>query len=121
MDELRAALPRCERLLRRRDFLGAYALGAKVHTPFFVLYLVENNREVSRLGMTVSRRIGKAAVRNRIKRRLREVYRLNKSLLPVPCDLVFNVKRAASAASWRELEASFREAVKSWERKRLPS
>ncbi len=121
MDELSLGLLREERMRKRRDFLQVYSTGEKVHTPFFVLYLVENNKDVSRLGVTASRRIGKAAARNRIKRRLREVFRLNRSCLAESCDLVFNVKRAAGAASWRELENAFREAVQTWRRRRLRS
>lgn len=58
-----------------REFLYAYRRGAKVVTPYFVFYLVKNKSEGIRLGITVSKAIGKAHDRNRAKRLIREAYR----------------------------------------------
>ncbi len=118
MDEGRSGFPRVERLRKRRDFLEAYARGGKIHTPFFVIYVVENQGERHRLGLTVSRRIGKAVIRNRIKRRLREIFRLNKARLAVSSDWVINVKRSSRGATWRVLEGAFREALDRWNKRK---
>lgn len=111
-------MSREERLRKRGDFLGAYSRGEKVHTAHFVLYVADNGGRGPRLGVTVSRRIGKAAVRNRVKRRLREIFRLNKTRIPPHRDLVVNVKRAAASASLRTLEASFLGALDRWKCRR---
>jgi len=99
-----------ERLLKRRQFLGAYASGQKVHTSTLVVYVSENGCSCHRLGLTVSRKIGKAVTRNRIKRRLRELFRIRKNEIPGSLDIVINVKRAAARASFqvlgRDLERS---------------
>lgn len=58
-----------------RDFILAYRKGAKVVTPYFVFYVAKNNLGVNRLGITVSKSIGKAHDRNRAKRLIREAYR----------------------------------------------
>lgn len=58
-----------------RDFLYAYRKGEKAVTPYFVFYAVRNNHDLNRLGITVSKSIGKAHDRNRAKRLVREAYR----------------------------------------------
>jgi ribonuclease P protein component len=60
-----------------------------------------------RLGLTVPRAIGDAVVRNRIKRRLREVFRLHRAELGPQWDIVLNPRRAALTASFPELERAF--------------
>ena len=63
--------------------------------------------EGPRLGLTVPRAIGGAVVRNRIKRRLREVFRLHRAELGPQWDIVLNPRRAALTASFPELERAF--------------
>jgi ribonuclease P protein component len=57
-----------------------------VHTPHFVILLVPHAGQ--RLGVTVGRRVGTAARRNRVKRLVREVFRRNRQLFPPDCDIV---------------------------------
>ena len=58
-------------LNKNRDFIRAYKKGRSVVTPCLALYIRPNGLEVNRLGITVSKKIGKAVVRNRAKRILR--------------------------------------------------
>lgn len=60
-----------------RDFMYAYRKGTKCVTPYFVLYCAAQNQAVNKLGITVSKAIGKAHDRNRAKRLIREAYRLS--------------------------------------------
>jgi ribonuclease P protein component len=72
-----AALRRLNRLNRHADFTRVQRYGLRFQTPHFVVYgLRFSDTEEIRLGMAVSRRIGSAVIRNRIKRRLREHFRL---------------------------------------------
>jgi ribonuclease P protein component len=96
-----------ERLRRRRDFLKVYAEGARYSSRLFTIFARANDQPVSRLGITVSRKIGKAVRRNRAKRLIREVFRKNKARLPRPLDLVVNVKEAIRDADYRAVEAEF--------------
>jgi ribonuclease P protein component len=57
-----------------------------------------------RLGVTATRALGGAVVRNRIKRRLREAFRLHRSNLAAPWDIVLNPRRAAAGASFAEVQ-----------------
>ncbi|MBI4446022.1 MAG: ribonuclease P protein component [Acidobacteria bacterium] len=118
MAEARSRFFRQERLQNRRDFLEIYERGDRIHTPHFVLYVLENRLSHHRLGVTVSRKLGKPVRRNRIKRRLREIFRMQKDVLAVPCDLVVNAKRSAGTASFEELSTQFVHALQKWMRKR---
>lgn len=63
-------------------------------TPSFTAFAVANGLSHSRLGLTVTRRTGNAVERNRIKRILRDLYRVNRSALSVPMDVVVNGRAA---------------------------
>jgi ribonuclease P protein component len=66
-----------DRLHRSAEFLRLQRNGVRFQSPHFVLYAgsLEDDPTRSRLGVTVSRRIGNAVVRNRVKRRVREIFR----------------------------------------------
>jgi ribonuclease P protein component len=66
-----------DRLHRSAEFLRLQRIGVRFQSPHFVLYAgsLDNEPARSRLGVTVSRRIGNAVVRNRVKRRVREIFR----------------------------------------------
>ena len=66
-----------DRLHRSAEFIRLQRSGLRFQSPHFVLYagILENEPERSRLGVTVSRRIGNAVIRNRVKRRVREIFR----------------------------------------------
>ena len=67
--------PRRERLVRKKDFLRIYGEGRKYVGREFVCYVVRQPGQGRKIGFTVSRKVGSAVVRNRVKRYLREVYR----------------------------------------------
>ncbi len=58
-----------------REFVYAYRKGKKCVTPYFVMYTVKNKTDITKLGITVSKAIGKAHDRNYAKRLIREAYR----------------------------------------------
>jgi len=77
-----------ERLHHSSEFQHVFQGGRCFHTPCLRIHYCANGRGSSRLGLVVSRRLGKANRRNRIKRLLREVYRKQKHGLLVPVDVV---------------------------------
>ncbi len=93
-----------EKLRRRSDFQKCYRQGRRRHGAYAVLYEAPNELGHPRLGITVSRKVGKAVVRTRLKRRIREIYRRwrERSRLPAS-DLVVHVKPAAGQAGFEEL------------------
>ncbi len=79
--------------LRRADFLRANRGGRRVATEYFLLYVFDRkDAGPARLGITVTRKVGNAVRRNRIKRLVREWYRHTQPGLP-GCDLVVIAKR----------------------------
>jgi ribonuclease P protein component len=92
-----------DRLHRRAEYLRLQKLGARYQTAHFVMYAgtlaeVERSLARSRLGMTVSRRIGSAVVRNRTRRRVRECYRLElRSMFPEGTALIVIARSGAGA------------------------
>lgn len=107
----RQGLPPTRRVRKRRDFQRAYEQGYKVVTPQFALYVCPNGREASRLGVTATRRIGKAAVRNRARRLVREAYRKNQHALPDGYDFVVVVRHKLLAERSADLEPVLLEAA----------
>ncbi len=101
------ALPRRHRLLRRADFVRCYRQGRRRHGELLILYCFEGetDREEPRLGISVSRKVGGAVVRNRTRRRIREIYRRwsERSKLP-PLDLLIHVKPPTATATYSALE-----------------
>jgi len=91
------AFPKERRLRARREFLAVQHAGRRVHTTHFVL-IVGRGPDASapaRLGVTVTKKIGTAVRRNRVKRLVREAFRLDPSLLPAGIDLVVLAKAGA--------------------------
>lgn len=92
------ALPARERLKKRWEFLAAQGRGKKLQTPSFLVFVLsrpEGDTSPARLGITVSKKIGGAVVRNRVKRWLREAFRRQKDRFPAGADVVFVAKRGA--------------------------
>ena len=99
-------LPKDQRIRSRGDFKRTYAQGRKVFGRTLVLFLRPNGLPVARLGVTVTRRVGTAVVRYRLRRRVREVFRRGPRP-PAGHDLVVNVRESAAAAPFQELEADY--------------
>ena len=68
---------------------------------------MKNSLERTRLGITATRKMGKAVKRNRARRLVREVFRKNKSRIPSSLDIVVNVKSLLADADYRDFEADF--------------
>ena len=93
-------------LKENHAFRRLYAKGKSAVCPTLALYCRKNNRQVNRLGLTTGVKLGKAVKRNRVRRRLREIYRLHEDAMAPGCDVVVARVRAASS-DYRQLEKSF--------------
>ncbi len=104
---LREGFPRQYRIVRGSDFRAIYKTGLKLNSERFVLFGRENHRNHHRLGMTVSRKVGGAVVRNRVKRLFREIFRRSTADLPNHFDLIVNARRSCADAAFSELRDEF--------------
>ena len=93
-------LPREHRLTRSRDFARARRFGRSAGTALIALYVVPANSPNIRIGFSASKRVGKATVRNRVKRLMREAVRVHLPRLRGGLDLVFVARPAAAGASY---------------------
>ena len=92
------SLPRRLRITRARDYDSVYADGVRQHAGPIVVHGRRNGLTHCRLGLSVSRRVGGAVVRHRIKRLLREAFRTIQHELPDGYDLVVAVRPHAPLA-----------------------
>ena len=95
-------------LKKNYDFRRAYRKGRSAAEPCLVVYARRNNtgRE-NRVGYTVSNKLGCAVVRNRVRRRLREIYRLNLPRLKKGFDIVIVARVRSRRAEYRQLESAY--------------
>lgn len=82
------------RLLERADFLRCYNGGKRHHTPNFIFFVLPTQAETWRFGAAISRKVGGAVQRNRVKRLLREFFRRHQRDLPQGIDIVAVPKKS---------------------------
>jgi ribonuclease P protein component len=102
-----------ERIRRRADYQRTLKEGSKFDSPYFRVCICDNRLPHRRLGVTVGKRIGSAVQRNRVKRLIREFFRLNKEALPGSSDVIVMAKAGAASLNFRqvseELKGLFKE------------
>lgn len=85
------------------EFRRTYQKGVSAVSPVMVLYCRKNRLGRNRLGLVSSTKLGHAVVRNRCRRRLREVYRLEKPQLKTGYDIILVARSRTATAPWPEL------------------
>lgn len=112
MDTIRYTFTKAERLLRKKEFDKVFDEGKVFKNKFLVLYVAPGAQKCSRMGLVVSKKIGNAVRRNRVKRLLREVFRLNKNRLTVPVDIVIIPRNTfTSSLKLFDISAGFQQAI----------
>ncbi|MBF0461466.1 MAG: ribonuclease P protein component [Magnetococcales bacterium] len=91
--------PKSARLLDGTDFRSVTAAGRKIGGRFFLLFALATVCSNARLGLTVSRKVGKAVVRTRVKRQMREFFRRNRPELADGLDFVLIARPQAGGAT----------------------
>ncbi|HCJ66428.1 MAG TPA: ribonuclease P protein component [Elusimicrobia bacterium] len=100
---------KAERLSRNREFRRIFREGKSFSNQNLIIYIYKRSPEEDgqvRLGLVVSRKLGEAVKRNKLKRRLREIFRLHKHLLKPGLDMIFLPRNQAINCNYQELEKS---------------
>lgn len=99
----RARFRKADRIRRRREYLAAQGTGRRLWAPHFTVILAPPGGEPRpRLGLVVTRRLGKAVRRNRVKRLLREFFRRHREELP-PQDIIILAKKGAETLTYADV------------------
>jgi ribonuclease P protein component len=107
-----------------KDFERVYALKCKAADGVLLMFLARNDQQLHRIGLSVSKKHGGAVVRNRLKRWLREAFRLERHQVPVGFDLIvipLAAEKASLAAYRQSLVGLFKRLAKRIERINQPA
>ncbi len=100
----RYTLTKGERIRRRSEFTALFQSGKRIHSEYLTVILRRNTSGTRRLGLVVGKKVGKKAVRrNRMKRLLREFFRLNKHRLPASQDILIVARKDFSFMKCQDL------------------
>lgn len=106
---LSLSFPKSARLFRAAEFQKLKREGTSIHGKFMVLSFLRLASDAGpRIGLITSRRVGGAVVRNRVRRRLREIVRVDRPQMVPDCWLVLIARHRAASASFAELHTEWR-------------
>ena len=95
--------PREARLVRRSEFDAVYRSGKRLSSSHFTVFVRSNGLGASRFGFSIKKTLGGAVVRNRIRRRVREIVRCHRQEIPAGWDIVIHPKSSVGKAPFAAL------------------
>ena len=113
----RFCFPRDNRIVTADAYASTKRRGVRIPTRHFILYVAASEDGVSRIGMVASRKVGNAVVRNRHKRLIREVFRLNQTTFAAPLEIVAIVKKGQQNPAFSEYERDFLHGISTYLRR----
>lgn len=94
-------------LKKDKDFRKVYQQGKSFANKYLVIYIMKNNLDESRVGVSVSKKVGKAVIRNKVKRRIKEAFRiLVDKDIKKGYDIVFIARVSSSECEYKDIEKS---------------
>ena len=100
-------------LKKDSDFRKVYKHGKSFANRYLVMYILNNKSEYSRIGISVSKKVGKAIIRNKVRRRIKEAYRLNiDEKIKNGYDIVFIARVAIKDADYVDIEKSMKHLIR---------
>ena len=102
-----------ERIRKKKEFLFLYKKGNRYRGRYFTLIYLANDLSYSRMAVVASKKVGRAVVRNKVKRRLRTLYRRNKHMLQKNLDFVIIAKKEIHGVPWQVLKDDYISALQS--------
>lgn len=95
-----------ESLKKNDQFREVYKRGKSLANKYLVIYVLENNLEINRLGISVSKKVGNSVVRHHLARLIRESYRLHEDMFNSGLNIVVIARPCAKDVSYREAESA---------------
>lgn len=93
-------------LKKNRDFQNVYRNGKSKANKYLVMYVLENQLDSNRLGISVSKKVGNSVIRHHLTRLIRESYRLNKEMFNSGLDIVVIARESAKDKKYKEIESA---------------
>ena len=90
-----------------REFSQVYNHRESLANKYLVMYILPNDRMYSRIGISVSKKVGNSVIRHRIVRLIRESYRLNKDKIKTGFDIVVVARNTAKGKNFQDIESAF--------------
>ena len=97
-----------ESLKKNKDFQIVYKNGTSQANRYLVMYVLKNQYNKNRLGISVSKKVGNSVVRHRVTRLIRESYRLNETLFNRGFDIVVIARSTAADRNFFEIESALK-------------
>ena len=95
-----------ESLKKNRDFQVVYRKGKSFANKYIIMYVLKNDGDTNRLGISVSKKVGNSVVRHRLTRLVRESYRLQESIFQKGLDIVVICRASAKEIGYFEMESA---------------
>ena len=95
-----------ESLKKNYDFQNVYKNGKSYANKYLVMYVLENNTNRNRLGISASKKVGNSVVRHRFARLVRESYRLHENIFNSGLDIVVVARKNAASVGYAEIEGA---------------
>ena len=95
-----------ESLKKNSDFKNVYTHGKSFANKYLVMYVLENNLGINRIGISVSKKVGNSVVRHRVTRLIRESYRLHENIFNSGLDIVIVARKSTFDVGFTEIESA---------------
>ena len=95
-----------ESLKKNHQFREVYKRGKSLANKYLVIYVLENNLEINRLGISVSKKVGNSVVRHHLARLIRESYRLHEDMFNSGLDIVVVARKSAADINYHDMESA---------------
>ena len=95
-----------ESLKKNMDFQNVYKNGKSYANKYLIMYVLKNDLEKNRIGISVSKKVGNSVIRHRITRLIRESYRLQEDVFNSGLDIVVIARGSAREVSFKEIESA---------------
>ena len=93
-------------LKKNKDFQNVYRKGKSYANRYFVMYVLKNDTEQNRIGISVSKKVGNSVIRHHLARLVREAYRLHEDMFNSGLDIVVIARGAAKEITYHQTESA---------------